>query len=125
MAAIEITTENFEQVLADNPIVFLDFWATWCGPCKSFGPVFEAAAEANPDIVFGKIDTDAQQELAAGFGIRSVPTLAVIRERIMVFRESGALPASALEQIVEGVRNLDMDQVRADVQAQSEGKATD
>lgn len=125
MAAIEITTENFEQVLADNPIVFLDFWATWCGPCKSFGPVFEAAAEANPDIVFGKIDTDAQQELAAGFGIRSVPTLAVIRERIMVFRESGALPASALEQIVEGVRNLDMDQVRAEVQAQGEGKATD
>lgn len=125
MAAIEITTENFEQVLAENPIVFLDFWATWCGPCKSFGPVFEAAAEANPDIVFGKIDTDAQQELAAGFGIRSVPTLAVIRERIMVFRESGALPASALEQIVEGVRNLDMDQVRAEVQAQGEGKATD
>jgi thioredoxin len=125
MAAIEITTENFEQVLADNPIVFLDFWATWCGPCKSFGPVFEAAAEANPDIVFGKIDTDAQQELAAGFGIRSVPTLAVIRERIMVFRESGALPASALEQILEGVRNLDMDQVRAEVQAQGEGKATD
>ncbi len=123
MPSIEITTENFEQVLADNPIVFLDFWATWCGPCKSFGPVFEAAADANPDIVFGKIDTDAQQELAAGFGIRSVPTLAVIRERIMVFRESGALPASALEQIVAGVRNLDMDQVRADVQAQAEGKA--
>ncbi len=122
MAAVEITTENFEEILAENPIVFLDFWATWCGPCKSFGPVFEAAAEANPDIVFGKIDTDAQQELAAGFGIRSVPTLAVIRERIMVFRESGALPASALGQIVEGVRNLDMDQVRADVEAQREEK---
>jgi thioredoxin 1 len=123
MASIEITSENFESVIDNNPIVFLDFWATWCGPCKSFGPVFEAAAEAHPDIVFGKVDTDAQQELASVFGIRSVPTLAVIRERIMVFRESGALPASALEQIVDGARKLDMDAVRADIAAQqAEGK---
>lgn len=122
MAAIEITSENFESIIDNNPIVFLDFWATWCGPCKSFGPVFEAAAEAHPDIVFGKIDTDAQQELASVFGIRSVPTLAVIRERIMVFRESGALPASALEQIVDGARKLDMEQVRAEIAAQQAGK---
>ncbi|THF54886.1 thioredoxin family protein [Pseudothauera rhizosphaerae] len=121
MASIEITDDNFEQVINDNPIVFLDFWATWCGPCRSFAPVFEAAAEANPDIVFGKIDTDAQQELAAVFNIRSVPTLAVIRERIMVFRESGALPASALEQVVEGARTLDMDAIRADIAAQQAG----
>ncbi len=122
MAAIEITSENFESIIDNNPIVFLDFWATWCGPCKSFGPVFEAAAEAHPDIVFGKIDTDAQQELASVFGIRSVPTLAVIRERVMVFRESGALPASALEQIVDGARKLDMEQVRAEIAAQQAGK---
>lgn len=122
MAAIEITSENFESIIDNNPIVFLDFWATWCGPCKSFGPVFEAAAEAHPDIVFGKIDTDAQQELASVFGIRSVPTLAVIRERIMVFCESGALPASALEQIVDGARKLDMEQVRAEIAAQQAGK---
>lgn len=122
MACIEITGENFEQIINDNPIVFLDFWATWCGPCKSFGPVFEAAAEANPDIVFGKIDTDAQQELASVFGIRSVPTLAVIRERIMVFRESGAIPANALQHIVDGARNLDMDEVRAEIAAQQAGQ---
>lgn len=125
MACIEITGENFEQIINDNPIVFLDFWATWCGPCKSFGPVFEAAAEANPDIVFGKIDTDAQQELASVFGIRSVPTLAVIRERIMVFRESGAIPANALQHIVDGARNLDMEEVRAEIAAQQAGQQQD
>jgi len=124
MASVEITAENFESTLAGNDIVILDFWATWCGPCKSFGPVFESVSDAHPDIVFGKVDTDAQQELAGMFGIRSVPTLAVIREKVMVFREAGALPASALEQVVEGVRKLDMAEIHADIAAkQAEGGA--
>ena len=120
MATLELTTENFDEVLAKNPIVFLDFWASWCGPCRNFAPTYEAASQAHPDIVFGKIDTEAQQELAGSFQIRSIPTIAVIREGVMVFRESGALPANALDQVIEGVRGLDMDEVRAEIAAQQQ-----
>jgi thioredoxin 1/thioredoxin 2 len=122
MATIEITTENLDDVVANNEIVFLDFWAAWCGPCRNFAPTYEAAAAANPDIVFGKIDTEAQQELAAAFQIRSIPTIAAIRDGVMVFREAGALPASAFDQIIEGVRGLDMEQVHAEIAAQQNGQ---
>lgn len=117
MSTLTITEDNFNQIIETHPIVVLDFWATWCGPCKSFAPIFEAAAIKHADIVFGKIDTDEEQSLASAFGIRSVPTLMVIREKIMVIRESGALPASSLEKVIEHVRLLDMDDLRNEIAA--------
>ncbi len=117
MSTLTITEDNFNQIIEANPIIVLDFWATWCGPCKNFAPVFEAAAAKHADIVFGKIDTDEEQSLASAFGIRSVPTLMVIREKIMVIRESGALPASSLEKVIEHVRLLDMDDLRNEIAA--------
>lgn len=117
MTTLTITEDNFNQILEDHPIVVLDFWATWCGPCKSFAPVFEAAAAKHTDIVFGKIDTDEEQSLAKAFNIRSVPTLMVIREKIMVIRESGALPANSLEKVIEHVRLIDMDDLRNEIAA--------
>ncbi len=118
MATQEITIDNLDSTIDNNDIVFLDFWAAWCGPCRMFGPVFEKAAETHSDIVFGKIDTEAQQELAAGFGIRSIPTLMAFRENILVFSQPGALNGSQLEQVIDAVKGLDMEDVRAKVAEQ-------
>lgn len=117
MATLTLTEANFNQIVEDTPILVLDFWATWCGPCKGFAPVFEAAAAKHTDIVFGKIDTDAEAGLAKAFNIRSVPTLMIIREKIMVIRESGALPANSLEKVIEHARLLDMDDLRNELAA--------
>jgi thioredoxin len=119
VATVELTHENFEQTINENPMVIVDFWAPWCGPCKGFAPVYEKAAEAHPDIVFAKVNTDEQQELAGAFAIRSIPTLMVFREKVIVFQQPGALPAAALEQVIAQVQALDMAKVHAEVAAQA------
>jgi len=118
MATLEMTSENFEATITDNEIVLIDFWADWCGPCKMFGPIYERTSEKNPDLVFAKVDTEDQQELAAQFGIRSIPTVGVFREKILLFLQGGALPESGLEELIGRVRELDMDDVRAKIAEQ-------
>ena len=116
MATLEITKDNFKETVTRPGIVLLDWWAAWCGPCRAFAPIFEKASEAHADVAFGKIDTDAQPELSGAFGIRSIPTLMIFRDGILLFNQPGALPAAALEELLSKVRSLDMDEVRREVE---------
>jgi thioredoxin 1 len=120
MATIELTKDNFEQTVNGHPIVIVDFWAPWCGPCRGFAPVFEKASEAHPDVVFAKVNSDEQQELAGAFNIRSIPTLMVFREKVILFQQAGALPGQALDQVLTQAKSLDMAKVHEEIAQQQQ-----
>ena len=119
MATVALTAETFDEALATNDIVLLDFWAEWCGPCRTFGPIYEQVSENHPDITFGKIDTEAEQALAAQFRIMSIPTLMILREKVVLFAQPGVIPGEGLEDLIAQVRKLDMDEVRKAVAEQA------
>jgi thioredoxin len=123
MATVELTTDTFEKAVSGDGITLVDFWASWCGPCRMFAPVFAKASDLHPDITFGKVDTEAEQHLAAAANIHSIPTLMAFREGILVFAQPGALPAAALEQLIQAVRDLDMDDVRRQVAKQQPARS--
>jgi thioredoxin 1 len=125
MAVLELTKENFEQVVTANPTVIVDYWAPWCGPCRGFAPVFEKVAQMHPDVVFAKVNTDDEQEIAAHFQIRSIPTLMVFREQIIIFSQPGALPQGALEEVVEKAKAVDMEAVRKQMAEQEAAAAAE
>jgi len=123
MAVIDLTSANFEETITGNDIVLVDFWASWCGPCRMFAPIYEAVAERHPDVVFAKVNTEEQQELSAHFAIRSIPTLMMFREKVILFQQAGALPESALEEIIQKARELDMAEVHKEIAAQQAASA--
>ena len=123
MATVELTKDNFEDVVTKNDIVIVDFWAPWCGPCKGFAPVYEATSEKHPDVVFAKVNTDEQQELGGHFAIRSIPTIMVFRESVVLFSQAGAIPGEGLESIITQAKALDMKEVHAEIEAAQKEQA--
>lgn len=121
MATIEATKANFEEIIDNNPFVIVDFWAPWCAPCRAFGPIFEEVSEQNKDIVFAKINTEAETELAAHFQIRSIPTLMIFRDQVILFAQPGSLPRKGLEEVITQVRAIDMEEVRREVAEENSG----
>jgi len=122
MATVDVTKENFEEIVTKNSLVILDFWAAWCGPCKAFAPAFEAASEKYPDVVFGKINTEEQQELAGHFQIRSIPNVMLFRDQIVLFSQPGTMPPAGIDSVIEQAKALDMDKVRAEIaEAEAQG----
>lgn len=122
MSTVNITGPEFKDTVHGDGITFVDFWATWCGPCKNFSPIYEKASEANPDITFAKVDTDAEKDLAGALGISSIPTLMVFRDNVMLYREAGALPAKALDSLIDQVRELDMDALKKQIAEEQAGQ---